>query len=107
MMRIWLDDVRPMPEGFDYHAKTADEAIRKIIECGCADFVSFDHDLGDDRNGTGYHVALWIEEQAYNNIRRVKRWRVHSANPVGARNIHAAMLSAGRRVATCRGAAGT
>ena len=31
-MKLWIDDARPMPDGFHYHAKTAEEAINFLKE---------------------------------------------------------------------------
>jgi hypothetical protein len=42
---LWLDDVRPMPEAFDVHVKTAEEAIA-LLRRGIVVKISFDHDLG-------------------------------------------------------------
>lgn len=95
-MKLWLDDERPMPEGFDFHAKTAKEAIR-CLETGNVTEISLDHDLGlEEPNSTGYFVAQYIEVAAHNGwIGRLK-WDVHSANPAGRKNIEAAMRSAER-----------
>ena len=93
MLRLWIDDERPMREGFDVHAKTAEEAI-SILSQGNVEHVSFDHDLGGEK--TGNDVAKWIEEQAYVNDFPKITWDVHSANPPGAANIRAAMNSCER-----------
>lgn len=93
-MKLWLDDVRPMPEGYQAHAKTAQEAI-DILKREKVTHISFDHDLGDAEGNTGYAVACFIEELAFlREIKQVPIWRVHSANPVGAENIRKAMEKA-------------
>lgn len=95
-MKLWLDDVRLPPDGWDWKV-TASEAI-EALKTGKYTQISFDHDLGDPHGlenlGTGYEVAAWIEEQAY--FGQIKRliWKIHSANPVGRRNIEAAMINA-------------
>lgn len=90
-MKLWLDDVRPMPMGYDVLAKTADEAI-EYLKTGQVTEISLDHDLGLDKSG--YDVAKWIEEQAaYGQINSMT-WHVHSANVVGARLIRKAMEKA-------------
>lgn len=53
-MRVWLDDERPMPLGFDVHVKTADEAI-KLLANGQVKVISLDHDLGENED-TGYKL---------------------------------------------------
>ena len=90
-MRVWLDDVRPMPEGFDLHVMDAVAAIA-ALRTGKVTFMSFDHDLGKD--DTGYTVAKWIEEEA--QAGRIPRlfWQIHSANPVGQKNMEAALTNA-------------
>lgn len=95
-MRIWLDDERPMPEeGFDYHAKTAWDAIEKL-QTGGVEFISLDHDLGPPEAGTGYDVAAWLEEQAFNCALSRVDWEVHSANPVGRKKMEAALEQANK-----------
>jgi hypothetical protein len=95
-MRLYLDDLRPTPPDFDLRAYTAEQAI-EMIRAGKVSFISFDHDLGEPENGTGYDVAVWIENEAWHDLYfPMPEWAIHSANPVGARNIHAAMLSAQR-----------
>lgn len=81
-MRIWLDDKRPMPEGFDIHTMTAWETI-ELIKTGKVTKIGLDHDLGDERiYGTGHHVSDFIEECAYyNTIPRIE-WSIQSDNGV-------------------------
>lgn len=43
--RVWLDDVRPIEEGFDLHVKHADEAIR-LLDANEVAEISLDYDLG-------------------------------------------------------------
>ena len=55
--------------------------------------ISFDHDLGDNRL-SGYDLAKWVERRAHlNQIKRIT-WDIHSANPVGRKNIEMAMSNA-------------
>lgn len=93
-MRIWLDDVRPMPEDYDFWAKNGDDAMLKIAS-GSVEKISFDHDLGLS-SPTGYDVAKAIEHWAYYKIIPPIVWEIHSANPVGRKNIEQAMKSAER-----------
>jgi hypothetical protein len=104
-MNIWLDDLRTMPSGFDYHARTATEAIR-LLETGTVRRISLDHDLGDDANGTGYEVAKWIEARAFAWSQGAETglppldWAIHSQNPVGLGNMTQALRNADRFWAT-------
>lgn len=92
-MKIWLDDERPMPSGFDYHARTAQEAI-ELLEAGGVTAISLDHDLGDEQNGTGYDVACYIEQAAYDGTLAPIEVRIHSANPVGRARMEQAIGNA-------------
>jgi hypothetical protein len=100
-MRIWLDDVREMPDGFDHHVRTAAEAIQ-LLGGGGAGVISLDHDLGDEPNGTGYDVAKWIEQMAFawsqgdSDGLPPLQWAVHSQNPVGVGNMIQALRNADR-----------
>ena len=106
-MKLWIDDIRPMPKDFDVWAKSADEAV-KILAKGNITHVSFDHDLGDviETNGpivlwdehekTGYDVAMWVEREAYRGRIKPFTYKIHSANPIGARKIQTAMTNAER-----------
>lgn len=77
-MKVWLDDSRPAPEGW-VHAKWPDEAIA-WLQTGSVSEISLDHDLGDDRIGTGYDVLLWIERQVATADMIPPIIHVHSAN---------------------------
>lgn len=89
-MRIYLDDERPMPANFDIQVKTAKEAI-DLIQSGKVTEISLDHDLGSEF--TGYDVAKFIEQHAYNAGYRFKTM-IHTANPVGRKNILQALTNA-------------
>jgi len=94
-MRVWLDDIRQIPDGFDIWAKNSDFLLGLLIS-GNVTYISFDHDLGNDDFGTGYDVAKWIEQMAYDGNINPIEWDIHSANPVGRKNIQMAMESAQR-----------
>lgn len=92
--RLWLDDIRPAPAGWE-HAYTAQDAIARLARGGVVE-VSLDHDLGPPEAGTGYDVASWIEEQAHAGTLAPMGWRTHTANTVGELNMRAALRSADR-----------
>lgn len=95
MRKVWLDDCRPMPADYDIHVYTAKEAIC-LVRLNIVKAISLDHDLGDESCGSGYEVAKWIEEAAFfNKIKRIS-WRIHSANPVGLKNMTMALEMADR-----------
>lgn len=82
MIRLWLDDVRPAPEGWTW-VKTVSEA-QYYLSQGNVDEVSFDHDLGDVGILTGYDLVKWMGN---NDIWSRQKPRVHSMNPVGRRSM--------------------
>jgi hypothetical protein len=69
-------------------ARTVAEAIDRIRERGVPAFVSFDHDLGPGTE-TGMDLAKAIVEMDLDDpcIPDGFAFEVHSANPVGRRNI--------------------
>jgi hypothetical protein len=88
-MKLWIDDVRPAPEGYVwcrsvYDARSTiriyEETIGETIE-----LIDLDHDAGDyAKFGGGDYIKLldWLEETGRNYP-----IRIHSMNPVGAANM--------------------
>ncbi len=77
-MKVFLDDERPTPEGW-VAVQWPKEAIA-LLKTGEVTHLSLDHDLGDDRRGTGYDVILWIEEEVAERGFIPPLIQVHSAN---------------------------
>ena len=93
-MNVFLDDLRDPPPGEEWIVcRTAQEAM-DLVRAGRVTFISFDHDLGTEL--TGYDVANLIEQSVMTGAMTMPRWRIHSANPVGRKNIEAAMSNAAR-----------
>jgi hypothetical protein len=95
ILRVWLDDQRPMPTDYDRHVTTAPEAIA-LLATGQVASISLDHDLGPPEAGTGYDVACWMEQAAHEGIIPAVQWRLHTDNPVGRERMRAAFLNADR-----------
>ena len=77
-MKVYLDDERNSPKGW-IRTFWPDDMI-ELLKYGKVTHISLDHDLGDDRKGTGYDVILWIEEQVINHDFIPPEINVHSAN---------------------------
>ena len=97
-MRIWLDDMRPAPEGW-IRCYWPSEVIA-LLEAHNGTLggvvLSLDHDLGDDARGTGYDVLAWLEEHvATHGLTEVPVIHIHTANPVA----HARMEDAAQSIA--------
>lgn len=85
---VYLDDERQTPDGF-VRTYTPKETI-EILKTQQVEYLSLDHDLGDDENiGTGYDVLVWLEELVFSNEYYEKYGfnvpciNIHSMNPVG------------------------
>jgi hypothetical protein len=90
--KLFLDDVREVTDIYDdasgftvarnlIHAKTLIQLF------GIPHFISFDHDLGGDE--TGYELVKWMVDLDMESpiFPPDFQFRVHSANPVGRKNI--------------------
>ena len=97
-MKIWLDDIREPPdEGWLWFksvetARLYFEVAEDMLE-ECE--ISLDHDLGEN-HPTGYDLIKWLEEKVMTGKVTTQGYsfpkiRVHSANPVGRKNIEAAV----------------
>jgi hypothetical protein len=94
-MKLWLDDLRPAPDGWTW-VTTAPAAIERLGAGGVLE-VSLDHDLGEDpAAGSGYDVAMFIEEAAFHGRLGRVAWAIHSANPVGRQRMTRALENAER-----------
>ena len=96
-MKIWVDDVRPAPEGYCW-VKSVDEAKeciefaeRQILKTICQEFshyniklIDLDHDAGDYARFGGDYIEIlnWLEETSRNYP-----IRLHTMNPVGRENM--------------------
>ena len=92
-MILWLDDVRPAPEGYEISFKTVNdtrsfilghERRQKFMSCEPIELIDIDHDAGEYANDGGDYIRLldWLEETGRNYP-----IHIHSANPVGVANM--------------------
>ena len=90
-MKLWIDDVRPAPEGYVW-VKTVNDA-KDVINCIETDewfvnnpieVIDIDHDAGEFAVCGGDYIKLvdWLEETDRNYP-----IHIHSMNPVGIENI--------------------
>jgi hypothetical protein len=106
-MKLWLDDMRKPPFGYDLWAKTADQAIAMLEKHGDRiEHCSLDHDLAEDhyetaaefsgyglaptpidrsrfKEKTGYAVLEWMHETG----RWVADISIHTLNPRGGEDM--------------------
>lgn len=89
IIKLWVDDVRPAPAGFTHIASNFHSAIY-LLEMYEFDVVSLDHDIGSFygyKEMTGYDILLWLVDRKQKGLHVPADIRVHSANPVGVRNM--------------------
>lgn len=116
MKKLFLDDLRSVDMIYtnpdmnewvivrDFH-----QFVNYIQKYGLPDYISFDHDLGmehtrfyfqngghesppdpltaDFKEKTGYDAAKWLAKYCVENGKKLPTFYVHSANPIGAKNI--------------------
>lgn len=96
-MKIWVDDVRPAPEGYvwrrsveeaklmiEYCELCVNDTNPLVVETYTIELIDIDHDAGDYANDGGDYIKLldWLEETGRNYP-----IRIHSMNPVGVANM--------------------
>lgn len=104
-MKLWVDDVRPAPEGYIW-CKSVNETIKEIcseeeyykvtwFEGNPIELIDLDHDAGDYANDGGDYIKLldWLEETGRNYP-----IRIHSMNPVGVENMERIIRKNGWRL---------
>ncbi len=86
-MKIWVDDLRPVPEGYEW-AKSVNQAIALVEKAEAneekVELLDLDHDLGDYYADGGDAIRLldWLTERG-----TFYPIRIHTANPVGRENM--------------------
>lgn len=88
-MKLWIDDLRPAPAGYEW-LKSTDDAIARIKHLGrCGahiEVLDMDHDAGDYvQFGGDYIKILDFLEEVMVSI----PIHLHSQNPVGVQNMRA------------------
>lgn len=84
MKKLYLDDLRSVPQGF-IGVRSYAEFVTYIETNALPDLISFDHDLG--LNESGFDCAKWLVNYCLDNNLRLPKFDVHSQNPVGKENI--------------------
>lgn len=98
-MKIWVDDVRPAPEGYVW-CKSANEALRTITKYRDEiTLISLDHDSGVYHKDGGDFIRVLNElerlsrgstdaNRTYWSVRcKEIVFKLHTANPVGRENM--------------------
>lgn len=83
-IKIWLDDLRPAPEGYIW-CRSVNQAIQVIRQVeGKIELIDCDHDLGDysGDGGDGIKLLDWLAEKGL-----FYKIKIHTMNPVGRMNM--------------------
>lgn len=91
MYKMFLDDIRNSPDDTWVIVRSSREAIDYIQQNGLPDFISFDHDLGGD--DTAMVFLYYLVNNICNSSDDPPKYKIHSANPIGSKNIEAFMES--------------
>ena len=81
---LYLDDLRSTPEGFE-RVYSYTEFVAYLEHKGLPDFISFDHDLGEEFSG--YDCAKYLVDYCLDHQLPLPDFAVHSQIPVGKENI--------------------
>lgn len=88
ILKIWVDDVRPAPEGYIW-LKSVNEVKKYLADphtlCNYEiKLIDLDYDAGDYAKDGGDYVRIldYLELVGYNGD-----LRIHSMNPVGVQNM--------------------
>ena len=101
-MKIWIDDIRPAPEGYiwcksvneakEYIEFYEQETLRRVLfhpvveefDEWSVSLIDIDHDAGDYAQYGGDYIKIldWLEE-----TNRNYPIHIHSMNPVGIENM--------------------
>ena len=87
-MKLWIDDLRPAPDGYDvicFSVNAAIATVKRLERFGrLIELIDVDHDAGDYASDGGDYIRLldWLEETGRNYP-----IRIHSANAVGVANM--------------------
>lgn len=88
--KLFLDDVRPVPDGF-VGVRSYREFVLYIQQNELPQFISFDHDLGEEKSG--FDCAEFLVEYCLDRNIPTINFAVHSQNPVGKENIESLLNS--------------
>ena len=90
-MKLWIDDVRPAPEGY-LPFKTVNDALRYIrLNSDFIEVIDLDHNAGDCAKDGGDYINVLKEMNRLTIVHKMDFshicFRLHSMNPVGVANM--------------------
>lgn len=98
-MRIWVDDKRSMPKGYDVHCKSVWETIKYISEATARgekiELISLDHDAGAEYvyGGDYIQILLYLEWLFVKKDEIIcTHFHIHTADPMGVKRLRSIIL---------------
>lgn len=91
---LFIDDLRDPINKTNVIARSSAEAIAVVLALGMPEYIHFDHDLGGD--DTTIIFINWLTNQIIDKKLQFPDnfdYSIHSANPVGCKNIESKMDS--------------
>lgn len=97
MIKVWIDDVRPAPDGYVW-CRSTNGALRFITQNkNYIELIDLDHDAGDYADDGGDFINVLKELERLSRSPRHKdtydffvhkiKFKLHSMNPVGIENM--------------------
>lgn len=90
-IRLWVDPVRDMPDGFNARARSVTETL-EYLRSGMVSAICLNYSPEDGR--TSRDIALWILEQALLGDLPKLSWTVDADDPESASGIIRALRGA-------------
>ena len=90
-MKLWVDDIRPAPEGWcqAYSVNAAKEMI--LANYPDIEGISLDHDssIYNQFGGDYINILKWLEEEEHKTNKKIVTFpiHIHSMNSVGVENM--------------------
>ena len=92
-MKLWVDDVRPAPEGYVWCKSTLNALHTIYHNVKDIEEISIDHDAGDYAKEGGDFIEVMKEMERLTRRKNMDfshiKFFLHSANPVGVANMRA------------------
>ena len=93
MIKLYVDDVRPTPQGY-VGVLTTNGACKILYECAnMVEELDLDHDAGIMAACGGDYINILKELERLTRVHKMDfshiKFRLHSANPVGVQNMRA------------------
>lgn len=93
-MKLWIDDVRQAPEGYEWIKTVSDAKFYCCLHIHdgvlTIEEIDLDHDAGDFQQYGGDYIELlnWLEElQFTEGLIIPTKFHIHSGNPVGCQRM--------------------